>query len=53
MLFGAKRGTFDDDDDKGIDAFKIKSVTATVIPEPSTLFLSVIGALGLCLRCRR
>lgn len=53
ILFGAKRGIFDDDDEKYLDAFKIKSITATVIPEPSAFLLSALGALGFCLRRRR
>lgn len=51
LLFGPKRGLVTDSN--YIDAFKIKSITATVVPEPSAFLLSVIGALGFCLRRRR
>jgi hypothetical protein len=51
ILFGAQRGL--QTDSHKIDAFKIKSISATVVPEPSAFLLSVVGALGLCLRRRR
>ena len=52
ILIGAQRigsANFD----KNTDAFKIGMITATVVPEPSAALLTVIGALGFCLRRRR
>lgn len=51
ILFGSERGL--ETSSHLIDAFKINSITATVIPEPSAALLSVLGALGFCLRRRR
>lgn len=51
ILFGPERGL--ETESKYIDAFKVGSITATVVPEPSAALLSVIGALGFCLRRRR
>lgn len=51
ILFGPERDL--ETHTSYIDAFKIKSITATVVPEPSAFILSVIGALGFCLRRRR
>jgi MprA protease rhombosortase-interaction domain-containing protein len=53
ILFGAKRGVITDAHSKDLDAFKIRSISATVIPEPSAALLTVLGALGFCLRRRR
>lgn len=39
--------------DYNTDAFKIGMITATVVPEPSAVLLSALGALGFCLRRRR
>ena len=50
ILFGPKRGVVSGSE---VDAFKINSITATVIPEPSAALLSVLGALGFVLRRRR
>lgn len=50
ILFGARRGTASGHE---VDQFKIKAVTATVIPEPSTALLSLLGVVGICFRRRR
>lgn len=50
ILFGPQRGL---QTSGNIDAFKINAMTATVVPEPSAALLSVLGALGFCLRRRR
>lgn len=52
ILFGTQRigsAHFD----HTADYFKVGAITATVIPEPSAALLSVLGALGFCLRRRR
>ncbi|MFD2255956.1 PEP-CTERM sorting domain-containing protein [Luteolibacter algae] len=51
ILFGPKTGLVSDS--RYIDAFKINSITASVVPEPSTALLSVLGVLGICARRRR
>ncbi len=54
ILFGARKDqTWTDKDSHYIDAFKVRSVSGTVVPEPSAALLSVLGALGFCLRRRR
>ncbi len=35
------------------DSFKIKSISATVVPEPSSMLLGALGVFGLALRRRR
>ena len=50
IIFGAQRGL---DSGKTLDQFKIKHIKGHVVPEPSAALLSVIGALGFCLRRRR
>lgn len=52
ILFGAQR-IGSSGFDHNTDAFKIGTITATVVPEPSAALLTVIGALGFCLRRRR
>ncbi len=37
----------------GTDAYKVGHIKATVVPEPSAALLSLLGALGFCLRRRR
>lgn len=54
ILFGARRSqTWTDEHSKYIDQFKVNHLKATVVPEPSAALLSVLGALGFCLRRRR
>jgi len=49
ILFGPQRANADG----STDAFKINSITATVVPEPSAALLSLIGACALPVRRRR
>ena len=50
LLFGPRRGTGDACD---FDAFKVQSICATVVPEPSSALLSLLAACGVCIRRRR
>lgn len=53
ILFGARKNQTFTEKSEYIDAFKVRSVTATVVPEPSAALLSMLGALGFCVRRRR
>ncbi|MBC7980430.1 MAG: PEP-CTERM sorting domain-containing protein [Armatimonadetes bacterium] len=50
ILFGTKRGVVSGAE---VDAFKVGTISATVVPEPSAAILSIVGALGFCVRRRR
>ncbi len=50
ILFGTQRGL---DSGQHLDQFKVQHIKATLVPEPSAALLSVLGALGFCLRRRR
>lgn len=50
ILFGAKKGEFSSSDQ---DYFKISSLCVTVVPEPSSMALAALGALGFAARRRR
>ncbi len=53
LLFGPRRGVITTTDKNIVDAFKVNSISATVVPEPSAALLTALGALGFCLRRRR
>lgn len=50
ILFGPRRGL---QTGSYVDAFKVNSLCATAVPEPSAALLSLLGAVGVCLRRRR